>query len=82
MFKLTFEVNGKEVEPDEVGDALERAVMETVEQEVKSRVAAHLTSDEMAQLTMILIKAPDSSYSMRFNGPEEVIAKVQAVFES
>jgi hypothetical protein len=82
MFKLTFEVNGREVEPDDVGDALQRAIMETVEQEVRARVAARLDAEEMAQLTMILIKAPDSSYSMRFNGPEEVIAKVQAVFES
>lgn len=40
MFDITFEINGRKVNPNNVGDALEAAILRSVSASVKARVGS------------------------------------------
>ncbi len=39
MFDITFKLNGRKVRPNQIGDALEKALLQKVEDDIKKKVA-------------------------------------------
>lgn len=82
MFTLKFEINGKEVAPDQVGNELERALLEELRHEVDAMAGAVWCPVHKSRPT-VLAKGQSLDYlNFEVSGCcDAVIAEVQANFE-
>lgn len=79
MLRITFELNGRPIDPRNIKDALEKAIVEGIRSDLEKRIrqAAGFDADK---LTVKMSGSSLNSLSMNISGPDEVVAKVRKVF--
>jgi hypothetical protein len=78
--EITFE--GKPFDPESFKDALMRGIIEKAIESVKARVSSVLSIDEQNQIRMNISKTEGEKITINFSGPEEIVSKITAAFQS
>jgi hypothetical protein len=79
---ITFEINGRKADIDDMPNMLERAMFEGVIQSLKDKVNAHFTADEQAQLNICISgDSIETLTNMNVTGPDHLIARLRESLE-
>lgn len=78
MFDLTFEIDGKRVDPNNIADALERSVFATIAQELRSKLASVRDPDTGEFPTVVVRGNSLDNISIVVEGSDAVVALASA----
>ena len=77
MIEITFEINGRKVNPNRIGDAFEAAALETVKKQIVERVGS-IRDPRTGERPKIKVKGRDlNNLSFEVTGSEELIQRVK-----
>ncbi len=77
MIDITFEINGRKVDPRKIGDALERAVYDSVIKQITQKVG-NIRDPKTGKRPKIKVKGRNlDNLSYEISGSEELIEKVK-----
>lgn len=82
MIDISFEINGRKVRPDQVGDALERAALDSVRNQIIRKVG-NLRDPQTGEQPKIKVKGRSlSDLSFEISGSERLIELVKQKLRS
>jgi len=76
MLKITYEVNGKKIDPNNFGSEMEKAILPAVAEKATEVVKSKLSEEEIAQITIEIQGTSLNDLSMNLRGPEAIIKKL------
>ena len=77
MLNLTFEIDGRPVTPDNLRNALERAILQQFENQLRSKLAG-IRDPETGEFPVVVVRGHDlESLSISMNGSPKLIALVK-----
>ena len=76
MLKITYEVNGKKIDPKNFSSEMEQAILPAVAEKATEVVKSKLSVEEVAQITIVIQGSSLDDLSMNVRGPEEIIKKL------
>ena len=78
MLTITFEIDGQQVSPDNFEDAVERSILTTVKDKIRSKLTG-FRDPETGEFPVVTIHGRSlDSLSIKVSGSEELIAQVKA----
>lgn len=78
MINISFEINGKRITPDQVGDALEAAMLKGVAEKATEVVKSKLSPEEQSQISIEIVGTSLEDLSLHATGPQEILDKIKA----
>lgn len=77
MINLTFEIGGRKVDPNNIGDALEKIVLQKVRASVEQKIR-DVRDPETGEQPRVVVKGSGlDSLSFEISGPEALVAEVK-----
>ena len=77
MFNVTFEIDGRKVNPNDMGSALEQAVLKRVQEKLTERLRGIGPTLHGERLSVSFKGRSLDHLSMVLSGPEELIAEAK-----
>jgi hypothetical protein len=81
MIDVHFELNGRRVRPDQIGDAMEAAILKGVGEKAAEHVRSKLTPAEQRQVTVKVVGDSLDDLSIKISGPDEIVAKLKTALK-
>lgn len=80
MIDITFEVNGRRVRPESIGNALEKALIQDIAELIKKKLRRGLSPSECRQIKIKGVGRSLDNLSIQLEGEETVIERAQKLF--
>ena len=77
MFEIKMTVNGKPFNQFNFKNEIEKTIFEGVAETAKNAILESLNEDEQSQISIDVIGDSLESLSLKFKGPDEIVAKVE-----
>ena len=78
MFEVKMTINGKPMTEANIKNELEKAMFETVVEEIKETVESAVSKDEALQIKIDVIGTDVEALSLNISGPDDIVAKIEA----
>ncbi|WP_146489934.1 hypothetical protein [Vibrio sp. T20] len=79
MFQVEMTINGKPMTEANIQNELEKAMLEAAVEGIKETVESAISKDEALQIKIDIIGNNIEELSLKIIGPDEIVAKIEAV---
>lgn len=79
MFQVEMTINGKPMTEANIQNELEKAMLEAAVEGIKETVEFAISKDEALQIKIDIIGNNIEGLSLKIIGPDEIVAKIEAV---
>ncbi len=81
MIDISFEINGRKINPNRMGDALQAAVLESIKKQIVSKIGS-IRDAKTGQRPKIKVKGRNlDNLTFEVSGPPELVERIKAKFD-